>query len=121
MFKKLKGFIGRKRYSIFFSLLLVVFSLVSFWHSLRTGQVVVIGDSEAFNWPFRILRICIYIILGGLIYFKLRQSQKRFFGTLLVFAILVYELVVVFDFFGFITDLFGTVDDAKFLANGLGG
>ena len=107
MIKRLGNFIKKKRFSLFGSLLLVVFSLSSFWHSLNTGDYMVLGDSEAFAWPFRIVRICLYVALGCWIYFKAVGAQKAFFTKLLVFSILLYEFVVVFDLLGYLTQRFG--------------
>jgi len=107
MFKRLKGFLFKHRFTVFFTVFLLVFSMLSFYRAVQTGDVYVLKESALTQWVFRFLRIALYVALSLIIKIKAKPQTRTYLLRLLIVGVLIYELFIVFNLPKYLASLMG--------------
>lgn len=107
MFKKLWSGIGRHKYTLSGILVIFVFTIFNFIWSMTTGEYLRISENKNLLFVFFLFRCVIYVALFVLVEKRLKGNVKKFLIRLLVFTVLFYELIVVFNIPTLLLERFG--------------
>lgn len=107
MFKSTKEIIRKNKFTMLFSFILLVISLIIFFITIITGDIFILSEHPKIEGFLIIFRMFLYILIFALLYKKTPENRRLFLTKLTIGTILIYELIFVFKLPVFLFEMIG--------------